>query len=405
MAKIFTYKAKDRGGHVLTGSILADNQAAVAAFVRSKGYFVMKITEDAGESTIQVFLDRFTPVKTKDLAVFCRQFATMIDAGMPLISSLSVLVEQTSNPNLKRSLQAVYKQVQEGQMLARVMEDHKHVFPTIMIKMIGAGEVGGVLDDVLNRLAVQLEKEYKLNAKVKSAMTYPAVVVAMMVIAVTAILVFVLPTFVGMFQGMNMQLPLPTRILLAASDFIRANALILIAGVLAAGYGLKLALNRQWVKALVDNLILFLPIFGDLWRKVSIARFSRMLSTLLRGGVAITTALEVVKQTMTDSNMTKAITVAQTSVQEGVGLAAPLGASPIFLPMVVQMVAIGEETGELDKMLEKVADFYESDVDDIVSRLSSILEPVLIGVLGVVVGGMIVAIMLPMFDIMTAVPK
>ena len=405
MAKIFTYKAKDRGGHVLTGSILADNRAAVAAFVRAKGYFVMKITEDQGESTIQVFLDRFTPVKTKDLAVFCRQFATMIDAGMPLISSLSVLVEQTSNPNLKRSLQAVYKQVQEGQMLARAMQEHNHIFPTIMIKMIGAGEVGGVLDDVLNRLSVQLEKEYKLNAKVKSAMTYPAVVVTMMIMAVTAILVFVLPTFVGMFQGMNMQLPLPTRILLAASDFVRANAMILVAGLLAASFGLKLALKRRWMKVLMDNFILMLPIFGDLWRKVSIARFSRMLSTLLRGGVAITTALEVVKQTMTDSNMQKALTVAQTSVQQGVGLAAPLAASPIFMSMVVQMVAIGEETGELDKMLEKVADFYESDVDDIVGRLSSILEPVLIGGLGLVVGGMVTAIMLPMFDIMTAVPK
>ena len=405
MAKIFTYKAKDRGGHVLSGSILADNQAAVAAFVRAKGYFVMQITEDQGESVFQVFLDRFTPVKTKDLAVFCRQFATMIDAGMPLISSLSVLVEQTSNPNLKRSLQAVYKQVQEGQMLARAMQEHSHVFPTIMIKMIGAGEVGGVLDDVLNRLSVQLEKEYKLNAKVKSAMTYPAVVVTMMIMAVTAILVFVLPTFVGMFQGMNMQLPLPTRILLAASDFVRANAMILVAGLLAASFGLKLALKRRWMKVLMDNFILMLPIFGDLWRKVSIARFSRMLSTLLRGGVAITTALEVVKQTMTDSNMQKALTVAQTSVQQGVGLAAPLAASPIFMSMVVQMVAIGEETGELDKMLEKVADFYESDVDDIVGRLSSILEPVLIGGLGLVVGGMVTAIMLPMFDIMTAVPK
>lgn len=405
MAKIFTYKAKDRGGHVLSGSILADNQAAVAAFVRAKGYFVMQITEDQGESAIQVFLDRFTPVKTKDLAVFCRQFATMIDAGMPLISSLSVLVEQTSNPNLKRSLQAVYKQVQEGQMLARAMQEHNHIFPTIMIKMIGAGEVGGVLDDVLNRLSVQLEKEYKLNAKVKSAMTYPAVVVTMMIMAVTAILVFVLPTFVGMFQGMNMQLPLPTRILLAASDFVRANALILVAALMAAIFGLKMALKRRWMKVLMDNFILMLPIFGDLWRKVSIARFSRMLSTLLRGGVAITTALDVVKQTMTDSNMQKALTVAQTSVQQGVGLAAPLAASPIFMSMVVQMVAIGEETGELDKMLEKVADFYESDVDDIVGRLSSILEPILIGGLGLVVGGMVTAIMLPMFEIMTAVPK
>ena len=405
MAKIFTYKAKDRSGHALTGSILADNREAVAAFVRAKGYFVMQITEDPGQSEIQIFLDRFNPVKTKDMAVFCRQLATMIDAGMPLISSLSVLVEQTSNPNLRRSLQAVYKQVQDGQMLARAMQEHNDVFPTIMIKMIGAGEAGGVLDDVLNRLAVQLEKEYKLNAKVKSAMMYPAVVIFIMIAVITVMLVFVLPPFIGMFKGMNVQLPLPTRILLAVSDYLRANALFVITGLLASAYGLKLALGKSWVKVRIDSLILILPIFGDLWRKVAIARLSRTLSTLLRGGVPISTALEVVKQTITDSNMNKAITLAQTSVQQGVGLAAPLAASPIFMTMVIQMIAIGEETGELDKMLEKVADFYENDIDDVAGRLSSMLEPVLISVLGVVVGAMLGAILLPMFDIITAFPK
>lgn len=405
MAKTFTYKAKDRTGQVMTGTILAENEAAVAAYIRDKGYYVTQIKEQRQQSSLAEHLQFFSRVSVKDLAVFCRQFATMVDAGMSMIACLNILIEQTYNPKLKRALQDVYKKVQEGETLSRTMADHDHVFPKLMISMVEAGEVGGVLDVVLNRLAIHFEKEHKLNEKVKSAMTYPAVVVSMAVLAVTFILVFVLPTFTKMFADMRVELPLPTRVLLLVSDFIQGHAVFLAVFVLVSIYAIILAARHPKLKPVFDQITLRLPIFGMLRRKIAIARFSRTLSTLVRGGVPIISAIEVVKKTTSNISMINALTSAQGSIREGLGLATPLGASSIFTPMVIQMVAIGEETGELDKMLEKVADFYESDVDDIVGRLSSMLEPILIGFLGVVIGMIVISVVMPMFDAITAVGK
>lgn len=403
MPKTFAYKAKDRTGQLLTGTIMAESESAVAAYVRGKGYFVTQIKAQKESLSITKISKNIMRIKTKDLAVLCRQFATMVDAGLSLLSCLNILIEQTYNPKLKAALRQVYQKVQEGNTLSNALSDHPKVFPSLMISMVEAGEVGGVLDDVLNRLAVHFEKEHKMNEKVKSAMTYPIVVLCMAVTIVIFMLTFVLPTFTRMFATMNAQLPAPTRILLAVSDFIQVYWLPLLIVAIAIIYITTLIARRPHAKLVFDRVMLKTPVFGMLSRKVAIARFSRTLGTLIRGGVPIISALEVVKKTTTNSGMINTLSGAQASIREGAGLATPLSSSNIFTAMVVQMVAVGEETGELDKMLDKIADFYESDVDDVVGRLSSLLEPILIAVLGVIIGSIIIAIVLPMFDAVTSI--
>lgn len=403
MAKTFAYKAKDRSGKMLTGSILADNENAVAIHVREKGYFITQIKEESPDSSLTVFIDNLKSISLKEISILCRLFSTMVDAGLPLVTCLNVLIEQTDNPRMKKALQDVYKKVKEGETLSRALGDHPRIFPGLMINMVEAGEVGGVLDEVLGRLAAHFEKEHKMNEKIKSAMTYPAVVSSMAVLAVVFILTFVLPTFVQMFAGMKKELPFITRVLLALSDFLRSYSPFLFLAVIGGGYGFKIAYRKDEFKTVVDGFTLQLPIVGMLSRKVAIARFSRTLSTLLHGGVPIITALEVVQKTIGNLVMMKALEQSKSGIKEGLGLAATLAQSKVFTPMVVQMVSIGEESGALDKMLEKIADFYESDVDDIVSRLSSIIEPVIIVVLGIVIGIIVLAIMIPMFDVITSV--
>ncbi|MEN6413514.1 MAG: type II secretion system F family protein [Veillonellales bacterium] len=403
MAKTFAYRAKDATGQLLTGTIVADSHSAVAAFIRGKGYYVTNIREHKENISLKAYCDRFRRVSQKELAIFCRQFATMAEAGLSFVTCIHVLYQQTTNAKLKMALQDVDRKIQEGESLAQSMAVHPDVFPEIMVGMIEAGELGGVLDTVLDRLALHFEKEYKMNEKVKSAMAYPAVVMTMAGLVVVFVLTFVLPTFMKMFDNMKVQLPLPTRILLSVSGFIQDfwPFILLFLGAAAAGF--MVLYKKPSVKMQLDRFVLQLPVFGLLTRKVIIARFSRTMGTLLRGGMPILKALEVVKKTTGNTGMTKALMSAQNSVREGQGLSTPLSSSSLFTPMVVQMVAIGEESGELDKMLDKIADFYESDVDDMVSRLSSLIEPVLIGVLGVIVGGIIISIALPMFDAITSV--
>ena len=403
MAKTYVYTAKDYAGQVQTGSILAENEKAVAIHIREKGYFITKIKEEGSSTSFSSLLDSLKSISLKEISIFCRLFSTMVDAGLPLVSCLNVLIEQTDNKRMKKALQDVYKKVKEGETLSRSLGDHPRIFPELMINMVEAGEVGGVLDDVLGRLASHFEKEHKMNEKIKSAMTYPTVVSGMAILVVVFILTFVLPTFVQMFSNMNKELPLLTRILLGISDILRNYGLFVGIAILGGGYGLKIAYQRDDVRKILDGLTLSIPIVGMLSRKIGIARFSRTLSTLLTGGVPIITALEVVQKTIGNRSMMVALDKAQSGIKEGIGLAATLAQSKVFTPMVVQMVSIGEESGALDKMLEKIADFYESDVDDIVSRLSSIIEPVIIGVLGLVIGIIIIAIMVPLFDVMTNV--
>ena len=405
MARQFEYRARDARGQLFTGLILANDVASAAGHVRNKGLYVTQVKEAKSTQDIGVLLQNLRPIKTRDMSIFCRQFATMLEAGLPILTCLGVLTEQTENLRLKDNLHEVYKSIQEGQALAGAMEARPGVFPSIMITMVAAGELGGVLDVVMQRLAVHFEKEHRLNEKVKSAMTYPLVVMAMAVVVVIFVLTFILPTFVGMFASMNAELPLLTRGLLAVSAFITNHWIGLLLLTVVCVVGMKFGMQVKSVVEMKDRMILQLPVFGPLVRKVAVARFTRTLASLIRGGVPLLSALEVVKNATGNVVISDALAASQASIKEGENLSTRLGASRIFPPMVVQMVAVGEESGELDKMLDKVADFYEEDAEDLVNRLSSLMEPFLIAFLGIVIGAIIISILLPMFDVITNMNK
>jgi type IV pilus assembly protein PilC len=325
----------------------------------------------------------------------------MVDAGLPIVTCLGILIEQTANPKFKTVLQDVYKRVKEGETFSKSLAPYPDVFPNIMINMVEAGELGGIFDSVLERLAVYFEKEYKMRGKVKSALTYPAVIMLAAIACVVAVLVFVMPTFVAMFKEMNMELPLLTQVLIAISNTLRDQGLLILAGLVALIIAFTRAYKNRNFHRFVDKIMLKLPIFGEILKKVAVARFSRTLGTLIKSGVSLMMALDVVKKTSGNLVVFDALENARENVKEGISFSRTLSDSPIFPPMVTQMIAIGEESGAMDRMLEKIADFYESEVDDIVSRLSSILEPVIIMVLGGAVGTIIMAIMIPLFSLVS----
>lgn len=403
MAKKFIYTARNRSGRVLTGTVLADNQAAAATYVRGQDCFITSLKEYKPASTTGQLLKKLRRVKTKDLAVLCRQFSTMVNAGIPILSCLNILAEQCDNSLLKETLQDVYKRVREGESLSQALTNYSGIFPNLMVSLIEAGELGGALDEVLERLAAHFEKEHKLNEKVKSAAVYPAVVMAIACGVVIFIFTFVLPTFTKMFENMHMELPLLTKILLAVSNILQNHFLSLAIMAGAGIYGIVLALRQLAVRTWLDELILRLPFVGVLTRKIAIACLSRTLSTLLRGGVTIISAMEVVEKILGNRSMVAAINRAKTRVREGQGLALALNASQVFTPMTVQMIAIGEESGSLAQMLERVADFYDNEVDDMVTRLNSLVEPCIILFLGITIGSIVIAILLPMFDVMSGI--
>ncbi len=401
MAGQFEYRARNAQGQVFQGTILADSEAAVASHVRGKGYFVTSIKETKPQQDISVMFQALRSVSSKDIALFCRQFATMTEAGLPMLTCLNILAEQTENSLLKEAAQDVYKSVQEGTSLSYSMRQHPNVFPDIMINMVESGEVGGVMEDILNRLAVHFEKEYRLREKVKSATIYPVVILTMAVAVVVFVLTFVLPSFLPLFAGMKAELPWPTRLLVAVSDFLINYWWLLLILVIIGIIAFVMLRKNETVRLYSDGAMLHIPVVGVLMKKIAIARFSRTLSTLMRGGVPILTAMEAVKKTTGNLKMTEVLSASQTSLREGEDLSSRLAMSPLFPTMVVQMVAVGEQSGELDKMLEKVAEFYEGEVDDMVNRLGSLIEPILIVVLGVIVGFIVISIFLPLFEIIT----
>lgn len=401
----YSYRARDYNGQVVRGSFSGESRAEVAAYLRGRGLYITQIRESAYGIFLPMNLPLGGSASTKDLALFCRLFATMLEAGMSLHTILLVLTEQTTNKNLREVLQAVYRKVQAGSSLCHSLSEHPRLFPPVMISMIEAGELGGILDTVLERLAVQFEKEHKLNEKIKSAMAYPAVVVSMALLSLLFILTFVLPTFVRLFIDMRLELPLLTRILVAFGGFMQTHWLLLLLFVAGAVIGLSCLFAKPAFRQKVDPLLLRLPVFGLLTRKLAIARFARTLGSLLRSGVPILHAFEVVKKTTGNYALINALTNAQNSIRQGSDIAGPLKASGVFPPMVIHMTAIGEASGELDHMLDKIADFYESDVDDMAGQLSSMLEPVLIGFLGLLIGLIVIAVLLPIFDVVSGMGR
>ena len=400
----YKFKARRRSGDMVLGSISAANEAAVSAYVRNQGLIVTKITKVEER---EYFWSKWLRKKITlyDLSVFCRQFTTLVAAGVSLITALDVLQEQTVNKELKKYIGDIAQDVHTGASLSAAMARYPKVFPELMVNMVAAGETGGILETVLTRLANQYEKDYRLNAKIKSAFVYPAVVLTVAAIAVSVILTFVMPIFTDLFKALNTPLPWPTKVLMNISDFLKRGVSWLLIGLVVFGlYALyKKASEHREFLLWRDKMLLRLPVFGKLYNYIIITRFASIFSGLSKSGVPILEALSVVSKATGSYQTEEVLKKATSNVREGKGLAEPMRESGIFPPMVINMVSIGEESGSLDFMLDKVADFYGSEVEDMSGRLQTLLEPLLILILGVIVGFIGVALLMPMFDMVTKV--
>ena len=398
MAETYTYRVRDRRGSLVTGEMLADSPALVINRLREMNYVPLEIKAKKAGLQREITL-RPGRVKLKDLAVFSRQFATMVNSGLPLLRTLTILEEQTESSQLRKVLGEIRLDVERGNSLSGALGRHPRTFPALYVAMCRAGEAAGTLDQVLLRLADTMEKEVSLRQKVKSAMTYPIVVFCMVVLILIAMLVFVVPTFKDLYSSLGGTLPLPTRILLSVSDGFRKY--FWVVGLLAIA---MVWLFRRWIKTdrgrrAFDRFKLRLPIFGQLFQKTALARFSRTLSVLSRSGVPILQALDIVSDTVKNEVVADAVRDVQAGVKEGESVAAPLGKHKVFPPMVVQMMAVGEETGALDTMLEKIADFYDEEVASTVESLTSLIEPIMIAIVGGTVGVIVISLYLPLFRI------
>ena len=395
----FTYKARDRRGGVMQDQIEAEDQRAVASTLRQQGLLVIDIKEQGvGQKDI---LEPFKKVKLEEVVVFTRQFATMINAGLPIVRALYILGEQTTSKKLTDTVVQVRKDVEAGLALSEALAKHPKVFNRLYVEMVRAGEIGGILDEVLLRVASQLEKDQDLRRKVKSAMTYPTVVLVLAVVAAAFMLVFIVPIFAKMFKDLGGTLPLPTRIAMGLSGLLTGPLGILVAAALIGGvvFFLRWKETEQGRKVW-GRVILKIPAkIGEVVQKVALARFARTLGTLSAAGVPILQALEITATSSGNWVIERALLKSRDSIREGIPIYRPLESEPVFPPMVTRMIAIGEETGDIDGMLEKIAEFYESEVDATIKALTSIIEPLMIVVVGGIVGGIIIAMYLPMFKI------
>ncbi len=336
-------------------------------------------------------------VKEKDIILFARQFSTMIDAGLPIIQCLEILYTQQGNKTFKRMIKEIKEQVEGGATLAEALKRFPKHFDDLFVNMIAAGEAGGILDAILRRLAAYMEKAAKLKAQVKGAMTYPLVTLAIAVVVLGIILVFVIPVFEEMFADFGGELPVPTKIVVAASEMVKSKILYIIIAIIILGFTAKKLYATQKGKDLADNFVLKIPVFGELLRKVAVAKFTRTMGTMLASGVAILEALDIVAKTAGNRTVEKAIYDVRSGIAEGRTMADPLQESGVFPAMVCQMISVGESTGALDAMLEKIADFYDEEVDQAVDNLTSLIEPFMLVFLGVTIGGLVVAMYLPIF--------
>lgn len=398
----FRYNVRDKTGKVISGRLEGESREAVAAKLRQMGYIVLDLSEDRIAQLNKIQFG--TSVKTKDVTIFARQFATMINAGLSLTKCLSILADQTESKELRNVIAQLGKDVEAGQSLSEAMSKHPKVFPAMFVNMVKAGETGGVLDEVLLRVADLMEADAQLKGRIKSAMTYPVAMGALVLIVLVAMMVFVVPTFEKMFADMGGELPLPTQILVAISAGVRSWPGLIALGVIIAGVaGFKAWTSTESGRYMWDGIKLKMPIVGPLQRKTAIARFTRTFSTLVAAGVPILSALDIVADTSGNAVVARAIKDVRGSVKEGETIAKPLGNTSVFPTMVVQMIAVGEETGALDQMLAKVADFYDEEVSAAVDGLTSVIEPVMMATLGVVVGGIIIALYMPMFQVITLI--
>ncbi len=393
----FVIKARARNGRLVESKVRATSEAEALNIVRQQGSLPIAVEPAKTGLNREIHLTK-PRVKTKDLAISSRQMATMLAAGLPILRCLTVLADQTDNRALKELYLDVRVSVEQGASLSDAMAQHRE-FPPLMVSMVRAGETGGFLDGSMNQVAEALEADVKLKGRIKAAMTYPIAVGVITIIIVAGLLFFVVPIFAEMFASFDAELPLPTRILIFVSDLLKNPFFIIPAIVIIVGavWWYRRNKNSPRVRNVVDPLKFRLPVFGPLFTKVALARFTRTLATLLKAGVPILTALDIVGDTSGNVVIARAVTDVQASVREGAGMAVPFSKHDVFPEMVVQMIAVGEDTGALDEMLSKVADFYDQEVTATTEQLTSLIEPLLIIVLGIVIGGIVISLYLPIF--------
>ena len=396
----FSFSARPAsGGEMQTGELDLPTKDDVLAHLHRQKLIPVSVREKPKELSLSFG----SGVSTRDVVIFTRQFATMINSGLPLVQSLDILAEQTENQSLRKTIQEVLYDVESGHTLADAMGRHDKVFTDLYVNMVAAGEAGGILDTILLRLATFLEKNDALLRKIKGAMIYPGVIFSVAGAAVVILLVFVIPTFQQMFESAGIPLPLPTQIVISMSAFLQEWWWAVLAGLIGLVIGTRQFYQTDGGQLAIDRMLLAFPIIGDLQRKSAVARFTRTLGTLVSSGVSILEGLEITARTAGNRVIHDAVMGSRASIAGGETIAGPLKESGVFPPMVVQMINVGEQTGGLDEMLTKIADFYDDEVDTAVEALLSAMEPIMIVVLGVVVGGMIVAMYLPIFDMINAV--
>jgi type IV pilus assembly protein PilC len=398
----FSYTVRDRSGNVVKGSLEGDSRDNVSSRLRQTGYIILELEEK--QAAFQGMKIGGGKVKLKDLTIFARQFSTMINAGLSPTKCLGILASQTESPHLRETIGQVARDVEAGQSLSDSMAKHQRVFPNIFINMVRAGETGGVLDEVLVRVADHFENDGALRAKIKSAMTYPVVMFVLVILVAAGMLLFVMPIFQGMFASMGGEMPGLTQGLINMSVFLRGFGGL---AVLAGGFGGYAAFNAWKATAggrlLWDRIKLAAPVVGPLVRKMALARFTRTFGTLVSAGVPILSALDIVGDTAGNEVVALAVKKIRSAIKEGETIAKPLSEAPVFPSMLVQMIAVGEETGALDAMLNKVADFYDSEVATAVDSLTSVIEPLMMAMLAAIVGTMIIAMYLPIFNVISLV--
>jgi type IV pilus assembly protein PilC len=396
----FAYTGRARGGQTITGEFTADSMDAAVTALRRDQILVTKINPvKDGAAAPGAKKIKSKSVKAKDLAVFTRQFSVMIGAGLPLVQCLDILGTQAEDKNFGEVILATRADVEGGASLADAMKKHPKTFDSLFTNMIAAGEAGGILDAILKRLATYIEKAVKLKGQVKSAMVYPIAVIVIATVVVGAILWKVIPTFAQLFAGLGADLPLPTRIVISLSNGLVRYMPFIVVGMVALVFGFRAYYRTTNGRMVIDRVVLKLPVLGNLMRKIAVARFCRTLSTLLASGVSILEALDITARTAGNAVVEEGIQTTRKSIERGETIAGPLKQTAVFPPMVVQMIGVGEATGALDTMLSKIADFYEEEVDVAVAGLLTLLEPLMIALLGGIVGGIVIAMYLPIFSL------
>ena len=398
---VYLWKGKDRHDKTKKGEMEAPSEEVVRSELARRKIASAKIKKKPKDLFENVSFMQ-PKVKQSDIIIFCRQFSTMIDAGLPIIQCLDILYAQNDNKTFKKMLKEVKANVESGQTLSEALRKYPKQFDDLFVNMISAGEAGGILDSILRRLSAYLEKAAKLKSKIKGGMTYPLVTIVIAAVVVAIIMVFVIPVFEEMFSGMGSALPAATQFVVNLSRSIKSNIFYIIGAIIIAIIAIQRFYKTEKGKVLMDDFLLKLPLFGQLIRKAAVAKFTRTMGTMLTSGVAILDALEIVARTAGNKTIEKAIFDTRTAIAEGRTMSDPLAESGVFPSMVCQMIAVGESTGALDAMLTKIADFYEEEVDQAVENLTSLIEPFMIVFLGVVIGGLVVSMYLPIFKMAAA---